>query len=51
MLQDAQKAVEYYTKAAHQGYVVAQNKLGEMYAQGRGVERNDAEAMKWLSSS
>ena len=33
--------------AADQGYSVAQFNLGKMYADGRGVPRNDTEAVRW----
>jgi TPR repeat protein len=32
---------------AEQGYAGAQYNLGDMYRQGKGVARNDKEAMKW----
>jgi TPR repeat protein len=36
-----------YRQAADQGNAVAQNNLGDIYADGRGVARNYAEALKW----
>ena len=41
-------AVKWYRKAAEQGYARAQFSLGAMYANGRGVPRNDAAAEKWF---
>ena len=41
------KAVEYYRKAAEQGYGNAQNDLGWMYGNGHGVAQDDVEAVKW----
>lgn len=36
-----------YRKAAERGEADAQYRLGDCYAVGRGVEKNDAEAVKW----
>ena len=44
-LQDDAEAVRWYSRAAEQGHARAQSELGEMYANGRGVEHNDAEAV------
>ncbi len=33
--------------AAEQGYAIAQNNLGWMYQEGKGVQQDDAEAVKW----
>jgi hypothetical protein len=41
---DLQKARELYCRAAKQGYAEAQFQLGWMYANGRGVEHDDAVA-------
>ncbi|MEW9823996.1 MAG: hypothetical protein AB2989_02230 [Candidatus Symbiodolus clandestinus] len=38
---DAQLSVEWYRKAAEQGDLLAQNVLGESYAQGLGLDQND----------
>ena len=49
-LYDAGKYKEAYPlllKTAEQGYVNAQNDLGEMYFHGLGVEKNDSDAMTW----
>ncbi|MDD6005961.1 MAG: Sel1-like repeat-containing protein kinase family protein, partial [Bacteroidales bacterium] len=44
---DEIKAVEWYRKAAEQGYAPAQNSLGICYELGRGVEQDYAEAVEW----
>ena len=41
------EAIKWLTLAANQEYVVAQFELGEMYANGRGIEQDDEEAAKW----
>ena len=41
------QAVEWYHKAAEQGYANAQNNLGFMYANGRGVGKDDVQAVVW----
>lgn len=41
------QAIKWYTKAAEHGNAPAQNNLGTMYANGDGVERDNAEALKW----
>jgi hypothetical protein len=40
-------AFEWYNKAAEQGYVLAQNNLGDMYYRGIGVEKDDGLSFKW----
>ena len=45
--QDYEKALEYFTMAAHQGYASAQYNVGVMYAHGMGVPRNDEKALKY----
>jgi hypothetical protein len=40
--------VQWYSKAAEQGYALGQNNLGVMYRDGRGVARDDALAVSWL---
>ena len=42
--QDYHKAVEWFTKAANQGFAQAQNNLGVMYDEGQGVRQNIATA-------
>ena len=39
--------MRWLRKAAEQGYVPAQHGLGFLYAKGRGVPRDDAEAVVW----
>jgi hypothetical protein len=43
------RAAHWYRKAAEQGHVTAQGRLGEMYRTGNGVTRNVAAARRWLS--
>ncbi len=45
--QDYVKAVEWYRKAAEQGYALAQCNLGVCYANGQGVKQDYTEAVKW----
>lgn len=47
MKQDRKEAVEWCRKAAEQGNVDAQYKLGVMYGSGKGVPQHFAEALKW----
>ena len=45
---DDVKAVEWYRKAAVQGYAKAQTNLGDMYLAGRGgLDKNPLEALSW----
>jgi soluble lytic murein transglycosylase-like protein len=46
--QDASKAVKLYCKAARMGDVEAKYLIGQAYAFGRGVSRNEALAAAWL---
>jgi hypothetical protein len=39
--------VKWYTLAAEQGYAIAQENLGAMYAFGRGVPKDYMKAYKW----
>lgn len=41
------EAAKYYRMAADQGHARAQNNLGSMYEDGRGVPQSDEEAAKW----
>ena len=41
------KAVAWFRKAADQGLATAEGALGEMYANGRGVPRDDVQAATW----
>ena len=42
------EAVKWFRRAAEQGSAVAQNNLGVMYLNERGVARDDAETVKWF---
>ena len=42
-----EEAVSWYTKAAERGYALAQNALGEMYYNGKGVDENLTETERW----
>src|SRR6516164_1063050 len=41
-------ALQWFRKAAEQGYADAQNNLGIGYALGRGTARDDAVAVEWF---
>ncbi|KAF9092924.1 hypothetical protein BGX29_007236 [Mortierella sp. GBA35] len=45
--QDYRAAAEWYLKAANQGHAMAQNNLGALYHQGRGVPLDQAKAIDW----
>ena len=45
--QDYAAAVEWYRKAAEQGFAPAQCNIGYMYAYGQGVAQNYATAVEW----
>ena len=42
------KAVEYFSKAATEGFTSAQVALGRCYLDGAGVEKNSQKAMEWF---
>ena len=44
---DEPKALHYLQSAAEKGVPGAQNRMGHVYAEGVGVERNPFEAAKW----
>ena len=46
---DMQAAIDWYLKAADQGMPTAQFALGKMLMEGKGVLRDDAAALQWLS--
>ncbi len=46
--QDYTQAAEWYFKAADQNHRLAQFNLGQMFAHGQGVERNDSTAVMWI---
>ena len=47
VVQDDEKAVEWYHRAAEQGHAIAQYDLSWMYQHGRGVTPNSSEAVRW----
>jgi hypothetical protein len=49
--QNDTKAVEWYQKAADQGFASAQYNLGWMYENGRGVPQTKLKAMEWYRKS
>ena len=50
--QSYEKAAEYYTAAARQGYVMAQLNLGILYVQGQGVEQSFETARElWMKAA
>jgi TPR repeat protein/putative methionine-R-sulfoxide reductase with GAF domain len=44
---DDREAVNWFTKAAEQGYIPAESKLGSFYYNGRGVPQNFYQAYRW----
>ena len=46
-MQDYAEAVQWYSKAAEQGFAEAQYNLGVCYENGQGVAQNYAEAVQW----
>ena len=48
---DEKRAIEFYTLAAEQGLVQAQFNLGVMYLTGKGVERSNSKAKKWIAKA
>lgn len=48
---DYVEAEKWYRKAAEQGAVPAQVKMGEIYKKGLGVKRDDAEAENWFNKA
>jgi hypothetical protein len=45
---DEREAVRWYIKAAEQGNVTAQSKLGSIYFSGRGVPQDSNQAYFWM---
>lgn len=45
---DYKKAVEWYEKAANQGFIDAQFNLGSMYFNGQGVRQDKKVAKEWF---
>ena len=48
---DYAKAIELWQPIADKGNSDAQYRLGSMYAEGKGVERNDATALTWFKKA
>ena len=48
---DAQRAAQWFVKAAEGGGAKAQYAAGLVYDQGLGVKKNDAEALKWYKKA
>ena len=48
VIQNDEKAVKWYRRAAEQEHAVAQYDLGWMYQQGRGVSQDSGEAVRWF---
>ena len=44
-------AAEWFRKAAELGDFAAQRNLGYLYLKGKGVEKDNAEARKWLEKA
>ena len=49
--QDYFQAIRWYRKAAQQGHSAAQNNLGYMYANGRGVPQSYSDALEWYTKA
>jgi len=45
---DYTQAMEWYSKAANQNHRLAQFNLGQMYARGQGVEKDEVTAAIWI---
>ena len=46
---DFREAAEWFRRAADQGYAAAQCELAKLHLEGLGVEKNDAEAARWIA--
>ena len=46
-----QRAIDWLTRSAENGYYLAAVELGQIYSSGRGVAPDPAEAAKWISLS
>ena len=51
MAEDNAKAIQWYLKAANQGYASAQATVGSMYYSDKGVTQNYAKAIEWYSKA
>ena len=45
---NAEKAIEWFLKAADQGFLGAMTTIGMMYREGNGVERDEEKAREWF---
>ncbi len=48
---DPEQAARWYRRAADQGLAEAQHRLGRLYEQGVGVEKNREEALRWYEKA
>ena len=48
---DDEKAIEWFEKAAEQGFISAQQALGVMYEHGFGADQDDSMAMRWYGKA
>ena len=51
MTKNDASAADWFRKAAEQGHVLAQYKLGAMYDQGEGVPKDQAKAVEWWNKA
>ena len=49
--QNAKEAAKWYRKAAEQGRAEAQYGLGELYANGNGVQQDNSQALTWFTKA
>ena len=47
VVQNYEKAFEWYSKAANQGNAQAQYNLGSLYQNGQGIGKDDKKALEW----
>ena len=47
--EDFREAADWFHRAADQGYAAAQCEIGKLHLEGLGVEKNDAEAARWIA--
>ena len=45
---DGRQKIKEFIARAEQGDPIAQNNIGRMYSEGKGVPQNDKKADKWL---
>ena len=51
VVENAAEVVGFFRKYAEAGHAFAQNTLGKMYFKGDWVEKDDVEAIKWLTKA